>query len=230
MAEVESNGVGARIPALIDVEALYELTELPAPIRDLLDTVHAITWRVFYGNGQFSVNTEELERRETELTVDHMGTHVLHRDRTDRLIGSFGPRPDTVVIDPPFFQRANREGVEAIMRFPMAEKAVQLANEVHGNSEAVDYSIVLGRALGVSLLNHELSEDSLHEILAAHQAAVLKVVQGKTYFHSHKAEKDSRVRELLLIGKTVPHFKTQDRGTSFLKPDDTLWGQNFRRT
>jgi hypothetical protein len=228
-AEIAPNGVGARIPALIDVEALYELTELPSPITDLLDRVHAITWRVFYGDGPFTVKTEELARRETELTIDHMGAHVLHRDSIDRLIGSYGPRPDTVLIDPQVFQSANREGIKTIMQFPMAKKAIWMADEVHGGSEAVDYSIVLGRALGISVLEDELSEDSLHEILAAHQAAVLKVAQGRTYVHSHQAEKESQVREVLLIGKRVPHFKTQDRGSSFHKPDDTLWGQNFRR-
>lgn len=229
VAQIAPTGVGARIPTLIEVEALYELTELPPPITDLLERVHAITWRVLYGNGPFSVNTEELERRKIELTVDHMGAHVLHRDSINRLIGSYGPRPDTVVIDPHIFKRANSEGLTAIMQFPMAKKAIQLANEVHGNSEVVGYSTVLGRALGISLLEEELSEDSFREILEAHQSAVLKVAQAGTYCHSHQAEKGCQVRELLLIGKKVPHFKRQDRRTVFLKPDDTLWAHNFRQ-
>jgi len=228
-AEIQPNGVGARIPTLIEVEELYDLTELPGPIMDLLDRVHAITWRVLYENGPFVVNTEELEQRETELTLDHVGVHVIHRDSIDRLIGSCGPRPDTVLMDPQVFHSASREAIETIRQFPMAKKAIQRANEFHGNSEVLDYSILLGRALCVSLWEEELSEDSLHEILAAQQAAVLKVAQGKTYVHSHQAEKDSWVREVLLIGKKVPHFKTQDRRTALLKPDDTLWGQKFPR-
>ncbi len=229
-AEIQPNGVGASIPLLVEVEALQELTELPQPVQDLLDRAHAITWRVLYGNGPFLVDTQELKEKETMLTVDHVGVHLFHRDTIDRLIGSFGPRPDTVVADPHIYKRASRESLKAIMQSPATAKARQMADEVHPKLQSMDYSILLGRALGISLLEQDLSEDSVHEILAAQQTAVLKVLKGKTYSHSHQAEKDSRVRELLIIGRGVPHFKAHDRRSSLLKPDDTLWAQSLRRS